>query len=191
MCLFFNERIYLYVVANKFVVKIKPELIELIRTCHFCVKPDGTTLAFTKLYTGCFVDDKERDEKTLEEIAYNKGQIKIQYQQVFGKKHLKIVDNYDWFSGIGYLEFLRSVGKRMSMSQLLDREFVKNRVGEGGAGLSYAEFSYSLIQGYDFLHLFEAKNATLQICGADQWGNSLTGVELIRKKRCKKCPEKN
>jgi tyrosyl-tRNA synthetase len=130
-------------------------------------------------------EDKERDEKTLEEIAYNKGQIKIQYQQVFGKEHLKIVDNYDWFSGIGYLEFLRSVGKRMSMSQLLDREFVKNRVGEGGAGLSYAEFSYSLIQGYDFLHLFEAKNATLQICGADQWGNSLTGVELIRKKHAK------
>lgn len=130
-------------------------------------------------------DDKERDEKTFEEISYNKGQIKIQYQQVFAKEHLKIVDNYDWFSGIGYLDFLRSVGKRMSMSQLLDREFVKNRVGEGGAGLSYAEFSYSLIQGYDFLHLFEAENATLQICGADQWGNSLTGVELIRKKHAK------
>ena len=130
-------------------------------------------------------DDKERDEKTLEEISYNKGQIKIQYQQVFAKEHLKIVDNYDWFSGIGYLDFLRSVGKRMSMSQLLDREFVKNRVGEGGAGLSYAEFSYSLIRGYDFLHLFEAEHATLQICGADQWGNSLTGVELIRKKHAK------
>lgn len=127
-------------------------------------------------------DDKERDEKTLEEVAHNKSQLKKQYQQVFGGLSFKMVDNYDWFSGIGYLEFLRSVGKRMSMSQLLDREFVKNRVGEGGAGLSYAEFSYSLIQGYDFLHLFEADNATLQLCGADQWGNSLTGVELIRKK---------
>lgn len=127
-------------------------------------------------------DDVERAEKTLEEIDYNKKQIKKQYQKVFGGLSFKMVDNYDWFSGIGYLEFLRSVGKQMSMSQLLDREFVKNRVGEGGAGLSYAEFSYSLIQGYDYLHLFESDNATLQLCGADQWGNSLTGVELIRKK---------
>ncbi len=127
-------------------------------------------------------DDKERDEKTLEEVEQNKNQIKVQYQQVFGGLNFKMVDNFDWFSGIGYLEFLRSVGKRMSMSQLLDREFVKNRVGKGGAGLSYAEFSYSLIQGYDFLHLYEYDNATLQLCGADQWGNSLTGVELIRKK---------
>ena len=127
-------------------------------------------------------DDKERDEKTLEEVEHNKNQLKEQYQQVFGGLSFKMVDNYDWFSGIGYLEFLRSVGKRMSMSQLLDREFVKNRVGEGGAGLSYAEFSYSLIQGYDYLHLYETDNATLQLCGADQWGNSLTGVELIRKK---------
>jgi len=67
------------------------------------------------------------------------------------------------------------------MSQLLDREFVKSRVGEGKSGLSYAEFSYSLIQGYDFLHLFRTRGVTLQLCGADQWGNSLSGVELIRK----------
>lgn len=130
-------------------------------------------------------DDKERAKKSLDEISHNKEQIKIQYQQVFGGLDFKLVDNFDWFSGIGYLEFLRSVGKRMSMSQLLDREFVKKRVGEGGSGLSYAEFSYSLIQGYDYLHLFEKENATLQLCGADQWGNSLTGVDLIRKKHSK------
>lgn len=130
-------------------------------------------------------DDKERAKKSLDEISHNKEQIKIQYEQVFGGLDFKLVDNFDWFSGIGYLEFLRSVGKRMSMSQLLDREFVKNRVGEGGSGLSYAEFSYSLIQGYDYLHLFEKENATLQLCGADQWGNSLTGVDLIRKKHSK------
>ena len=67
------------------------------------------------------------------------------------------------------------------MTQMLDREFVQSRIGEGGAGISYAEFSYSLIQGYDFLHLYREKGATLQVCGADQWGNSITGAQLIRK----------
>jgi tyrosyl-tRNA synthetase len=67
------------------------------------------------------------------------------------------------------------------MTQLLDRDFVKNRIGEGGDGISYAEFSYSLIQGYDFLHLYRNKQATLQLAGADQWGNSITGVQLIRR----------
>ncbi len=76
---------------------------------------------------------------------------------------------------------MRDIGKHFSMTQLLDREFVKARIGEGGTGISYAEFSYSLIQGYDFLHLFREKGVTLQLCGADQWGNSLAGVELIRK----------
>lgn len=134
--------------------------------------------------TGMIGDPKEteeRGEKTIEEIERNKQQIKLQYSQVFGGLDVEVVDNYDWFSDIRYLDFLRIVGKRMSMSQLVDREFVKNRIGKGGSGLSYAEFSYSLIQGYDFLHLYRQKNATLQLCGADQWGNSLTGVELIRK----------
>src|SRR5690606_41979645 len=78
-------------------------------------------------------------------------------------------------------EFLRNVGKHFSMTQLLDREFVKSRIGEGGAGISYAEFSYSLIQGYDFLHLYREYGANLQLCGADQWGNSVAGVQMIRK----------
>ena len=67
------------------------------------------------------------------------------------------------------------------MTQLLDRDFVQQRIGEGGAGISYGEFSYALIQGYDFLHLYREKGATLQLAGADQWGNSVTGVSLIRK----------
>jgi tyrosyl-tRNA synthetase len=64
---------------------------------------------------------------------------------------------------------------------MIGREFVQSRLGEGGAGISYAEFSYSLIQGYDFLHLYREKGVTLQVCGADQWGNSLAGVDLIRR----------
>jgi len=124
---------------------------------------------------------QERDLKSIEEINDNvKGLLK-QYEIVFDGQKFDTVNNNDWFKNINYLEFLRDVGKHLSMTQLLDREFVKARIGEGGAGISYAEFSYSLIQGYDFLHLYKEKNVTLQVCGADQWGNSLAGVEMIRK----------
>jgi tyrosyl-tRNA synthetase len=126
-------------------------------------------------------DNEERALKPLKEIAKNKAVIASQYRQVFAGKPFKIVDNYDWFKKIGYLDFLRDIGKHMSMTQLLDREFVQSRIGKDGIGLSYAEFSYSLIQGYDFLHLFRKHGVSLQICGADQWGNSVTGVDLIRK----------
>lgn len=124
---------------------------------------------------------EERDLKTLDEINDNKSGIVAQYQRLFEGNEFEIVDNYDWFQGIGYLQFLRDVGKHFSMTQLLDRDFVQKRIGEGGSGISYAEFSYSLIQGYDFLHLFRERGITLQIAGADQWGNSISGVQLIRK----------
>ena len=124
---------------------------------------------------------QERNLKTLDEIAANKEAIAGQYKTIFAGKDFEIVDNFDWFRGIGYLDFLRDVGKHVSMTQMLDREFVQSRIGEGGDGISYAEFSYSLIQGYDFLHLFRTKGASLQLAGADQWGNSIAGVSLIRK----------
>lgn len=123
----------------------------------------------------------ERILKTPEEIARNKAGIAAQYKQIFAGKDFILVDNYDWFKEIGYLQFLREVGKHFSMTQLLDRDFVQKRIGEGGSGISYAEFSYSLIQGYDFLHLYRNNGVTMQVCGADQWGNSISGVDLIRK----------
>lgn len=122
---------------------------------------------------------EERDLKSFEEVARNKTAIVDQYHRVFDGQHFEIVDNYGWFKDIKYLDFLRDIGKHLSMTQLLDREFVKARIG--GRGISYAEFSYSLIQGYDFLHLNREKGVSLQVCGADQWGNSLAGVEMIRK----------
>ena len=123
----------------------------------------------------------ERNLKDLETIERNKKAIAAQYKQIFAGFDFEIVDNYDWFKDLGYLDFLRQVGKHVSMTQMLDREFIRARIGEGGEGISYAEFSYALIQGYDFLHLFRDKNATLQVAGADQWGNSIAGVQLIRR----------
>jgi len=125
-------------------------------------------------------DDEERPDVTPETVESNKKGIQSQYESIFGTK-LKIVDNYDWFKDLGFLEFLMSIGKKMSMTQLLDRDFVKKRTGKDGSGLSYAEFSYTLIQGYDFLHLFRKEGVTLQICASDQWGNCVSGVEMIRK----------
>lgn len=123
----------------------------------------------------------ERNLKTLDEIAKNKAGIAAQYQQVFAGKPFTVVDNYDWFKDLNYLDFLRMVGKNVPLSQMLGRDFVQARIGEGGSGISYAEFSYSLIQGYDFVHLYKNHGVTLQLCGADQWGNSIAGVDLIRR----------
>jgi tyrosyl-tRNA synthetase len=123
----------------------------------------------------------ERNLKTLDEINANKTKIAAQYQQVFAGKQFEVVDNYDWFKDINYLSFLRDIGKHVPLSQMLGRDFVQARLGEDGSGISYAEFSYSLIQGYDFLHLYREKGATLQLAGADQWGNSVTGVQMIRR----------
>jgi tyrosyl-tRNA synthetase len=124
---------------------------------------------------------QERDLLTLEQIGHNKEAIARQYKQVLGEMPFELVDNYDWFQGIGYLDFLRDTGKHVPMRQMLGRDFVQSRLGEEGSGISYAEFSYSLIQGYDFLHLHREKGVSLQISGADQWGNCITGVDLIRR----------
>ena len=150
--------------------------------------------------TGQIGDPKEngeRDLKTLEEIDHNKNCTKKQMESVISPDgaantlgdgdptndhyELTMVDNLDWFKGINFLDFLRSVGKSFSMTQLLDRKFIQNRIGEGGSGISYAEFSYTLIQGYDFLHLYRTHGIDLQLCGADQFGNASTGVHLIKR----------
>ena len=94
---------------------------------------------------------------------------------------INLVDNLDWFKDMKYLDFLREVGKAFSMTQLLDRQFVQNRIGDGGSGISYAEFSYTLIQGYDFLHLYCKYGVDLQLCGADQYGNCTSGIHLIKR----------
>jgi tyrosyl-tRNA synthetase len=125
---------------------------------------------------------EERDLKPLSEIEHNKRAITDQYIQIFGKRTFKLVDNYSWFKNMNYLEFLRTVGKHVPMRQMMSREFVQTRLSEDGAGISYAEFSYVLVQAYDFLKLYEKEDVTLQLCGSDQWGNSIAGVDLIRRK---------
>lgn len=127
-------------------------------------------------------DTVERDLKGLEEIAANKAALAKQIVRVtHSPADTQILDNLDWFGEIKILPFLREIGKAFSMTQLLDRQFVQARIGEGGSGISYAEFSYTLIQGYDFLHLFRTHNVDLQLCGADQYGNCTSGIHLIKR----------
>ncbi|MGF7228844.1 MAG: tyrosine--tRNA ligase [Candidatus Saccharibacteria bacterium] len=126
--------------------------------------------------------NEERELKSREEIQHNVAGIKAQMQRLFEGEEFTLVDNYDWFKDIGFLEFLRDVGKHYSMTELVQRDFIATRMGEGGAGISYAEFSYNMIQGYDYWHLFKNYGVELQIGGSDQWGNMLSGAPLIRKK---------
>jgi tyrosyl-tRNA synthetase len=92
-----------------------------------------------------------------------------------------MVNNYDWFRGIGFLEFIRDAGKHITVNYMMAKDSVKKRL-DGETGMSFTEFSYQLIQGYDFFHLYSKHNCKLQMGGSDQWGNITTGTELIRRK---------
>ena len=126
--------------------------------------------------------DEERQLVSRDTIQANVKGIAGQIKRLFADDDFKLVDNYDWLKDVGYLEFLREVGKHYSMTELTQRDFIAERMGEGGSGISYAEFSYTLIQGYDYWHLYRHHDVVLQIGGSDQWGNMLSGVPLIRKK---------
>jgi tyrosyl-tRNA synthetase len=93
----------------------------------------------------------------------------------------EIVNNYDWFKGLGFIDFLRDVGKHITVNYMMSKDSVRKRI-EGETGISYTEFAYQLMQGYDYYWLYSHKNCKLQMGGSDQWGNITTGTELIRRK---------
>lgn len=96
-----------------------------------------------------------------------------------GDHSAEIVNNYDWFKNFSFLDFIRDVGKHITVNYMMSKDSVKNRL-EGG--MSFTEFTYQLVQGYDFLHLYRSNNCKIQMGGSDQWGNIVTGTELIRRK---------
>ncbi len=127
--------------------------------------------------------DKEREIQDGKTIAHNIGRAEDQLKNVLSGYKYKLVNNLDWNKDIKLLPFLREVGKHFSMTPLVQRDYIAQRIGKEGTGISYAEFSYTILQGYDYLHLFDKFGCTLQLGGSDQWGNCLSGVELIRKTR--------
>ena len=134
--------------------------------------------------TGMIGDMRDTEERSLlpyEEIEHNKQALKSQVSRIFAGRNFTLVDNADWLADLELLPFLRDIGKNFNMADLVSREFFKARINNG-KGLSFAEFTYTLLQGYDFWHLFNQYGVNLQIGGSDQWGNLLSGVDLIRKK---------
>ena len=130
--------------------------------------------------TGLIGDPRPTAERELiakETVEKNIEGIKAQVLRIF-EGNAEIVNNYDWMKDFSFLDFLRDIGKYINVSYMLGKDIISRRLE---SGITFAEFSYTLIQGYDFLHLFRSKNCILQAEGADQWGNITTGLELIRK----------
>jgi tyrosyl-tRNA synthetase len=125
--------------------------------------------------------DKERPLQSEESVAHNVAKAEEQLKQVFQGYEFTLENNLNWFRDMNLLWFLRHVGKHFSMTPLVQRDYIAKRMGEGGDGISYTEFSYTLLQGYDFLELHKKYGVNLQLAGSDQWGNSLSGVELVRR----------
>lgn len=125
--------------------------------------------------------DKERPMQDEATIAHNVKCAEEQLKRVHHGQTFTLVNNLDWFKNMPVIEFLRDIGKHFSMTPLVQRDYIAKRIGEEGVGISYTEFSYTLLQGYDFLYLYRKHGVTLQLSGADQWGNSLSGVDLVRR----------
>ena len=120
------------------------------------------------------------DESTLNHnVACQKKQLEKFLDFDCGPNSAEIVNNYDWFKEFSFLEFIREVGKHLTVNYMMSKDSVKNRLENG---MSFTEFSYQLVQGYDFYYLWKNKNILLQMGGSDQWGNIVTGTELIRRK---------
>lgn len=129
---------------------------------------------------------KERNLLTLEKMAENLAAVKPQLAHFLdfdcGKNSALMVNNYDWLGKLGFIEFLRDTGKHFSVNYLISKEYVKSRLDDPEKSISFTEFSYTLLQAYDFWHLCRTYNCRLQMGGNDQQGNIVSGIELIRKK---------
>ena len=130
----------------------------------------------------------ERNLLNEETLLHNQEAIKKQLSKFLDfdsnvNNAAEMVNNYDWMKEFSFLEFIRDVGKHITVNYMMAKDSVKKRLnGEAADGMSFTEFTYQLVQGYDFLHLYKNKQATLQMGGSDQWGNITTGTELIRRK---------
>ncbi|MES2986121.1 MAG: tyrosine--tRNA ligase [Patescibacteria group bacterium] len=127
--------------------------------------------------------DIERPMQSVKDISNNIKNAKKQISKIYGRRKFKLVNNLDWTKKINLLDFLRDTGKFFNVGELIKRDYIATRIGENGSGISFTEFSYTLLQGYDYLHLYDKYGCTLQLGGSDQWANCLSGVDLIRKKR--------
>lgn len=134
--------------------------------------------------TGMIGDPKPDVERPLtppEEVAARAKKLRTQAEQLLATRNITIVNNYDWLGELKLIEFLRDIGKHFTVNELIKKEAIAERL-RGEHGISYTEFAYPLLQGYDYLQLHQEHGCELQVGGSDQWGNILAGVELVRRK---------
>jgi len=160
-------------------------LVQIMTLMHF-QKSGHKPIALVGGATGMVGDPSgkstERNLLDEETLQHNLQCVKNQLEKFLdfeGDNAAEVVNNYDWFKSFSFLEFIRDVGKHITVNYMLAKDSVKSRLE---SGLSFTEFSYQLVQGYDFYYLWKHKNVKLQLGGSDQWGNIVTGTELIRRK---------
>ena len=161
-------------------------IILLVHLQKFGHKPFALVGGATGMVGDPSGKSEERNLLSEEVLNYNLLQIKKQLERFLDFDASKpnaaeIVNNYDWFKDFSFLNFIRDVGKHITVNYMMSKDSVKKRL-EGENGMSFTEFTYQLVQGYDFYWLYKNKNCKLQMGGSDQWGNIVTGTEIIRKK---------
>ena len=165
-------------------------LVQIILLMHF-QKHGHKPIALIGGATGMIGDPsgKSAERNLLDEttLAKNVAGVKGQLERFLdfssdNKNAAELVNNYDWMKNLTFLEFARDIGKHITVNYMMAKDSVKKRLSaESNVGMSFTEFTYQLVQGYDFLHLYKEKNCMLQIGGSDQWGNITTGTELVRR----------
>lgn len=157
-------------------------LVHLQKTGH---KPIALVGGATGMVGDPSGKSEERNLLSEEVLRKNEDGVKKQLEKFLdfncGAASAEMVNNYDWFKEMTFLDFIRDVGKHITVNYMMAKDSVKKRI-EGDTGMSFTEFTYQLVQGYDFLWLYQNKNCKLQMGGSDQWGNIVTGTELVRRK---------
>jgi tyrosyl-tRNA synthetase len=166
-------------------------MVQVMLLVHF-QRAGHTPIALVGGATGMIGDPsgKSEERNLLDEVALRKNQegIKMQLSHFLDFKSEKpnralMVNNYDWMKEYSFLQFIREIGKHITVNYMMSKDSVKKRISsEAKEGMSFTEFSYQLVQGTDFLHLYKSHGCKLQMGGSDQWGNIVTGTELIRRK---------
>ena len=155
-------------------------LVHLQRAGHKPVALVGGATGMVGDPSGKSAERQLLDENVLQNnLAGQKAQLEKFLDFDCGDNSAEIVNNYEWFKDFTFLDFIRDVGKHITVNYMMSKDSVKNRL-EGG--MSFTEFTYQLVQGYDFYHLYQHNNCKIQMGGSDQWGNIVTGTELIRRK---------
>src|ERR1041384_5070701 len=161
-------------------------LVQIMTLVHFQLsghKPYALVGGATGMVGDPSGKSAERNLLSEEILRHNQACVHAQLQRFLdfssGLNSAEMVNNYDWFKDFSFLEFIRDVGKHITVNYMMAKDSVKNRLENG---MSFTEFSYQLVQGFDFYYLWKNKNVKLQMGGSDQWGNITTGTELIRRK---------